>query len=211
LEIAYSQFSNVSSLLINQTVNIINDIVLFVTLIFLTFYFLLEEEALRSFLMSILPHKNQISVFNIIHKTNKKTGLWLRGQLVVSTTIGLMTYIGLSIMGVKFPLVLAIISGVTSIVPLAGPIVGAIPAILVGLTQSVWIALGTVLIAVLIQQIEGQFIPPKIMGKIVGLSPVTILVSLLIGSQLAGIWGMLIAIPTAAAISVLVDERNSLN
>jgi len=211
LEIAYSQLSNVSSILINQTFNFIGYIVSFVSLIFLTFYFLLEEEALRSFLMSILPHKKQISVFNIIQKTNKKTGLWLRGQLMVVTAIGLMTYIGLSILGVKFPLVMAIIAGVASIVPMVGPIAGATPAVLVGMTQSVWVAVGVILMAILIQQIEGQFITPKIMGKIVGLSPVTILVALLIGGQLAGIWGMMIAIPAAAAISVLVEEWNNLN
>ncbi len=210
LDIAYSQVNNLSEILISQTFGLINAVILGVTIFALTFYLLLEEEGMKNFLMTILPHQKQVSIFNTLQKVNKKTGLWLRGQLIVSTTIGLMTYVGMLILGVKFPVVLAIVAGILSIIPIVGPIIAVIPAVMVALTQSPLLALAVILVTMFIQQIEGQFITPKIMGKIVGLSPVTVISSLLIGGTLAGVWGMMIAIPAAAAVSVIIQEWDHL-
>lgn len=210
LQVLYSQVSNVSELVVNQTFGVINALLALITIFALTFYLLLEEDGLHNFLMGVLPNQKQVSVLKVLQITNKKTGLWLRGQLIVSTTIGLMTYIGMLILGVKFPLVLAIIAGILSIIPMVGPIIAIIPAVLVALTQSIWLALAVILITVLIQQIEGQFITPKIMGKIVGLSPVTVITSLLVGGTLAGVLGMMVAVPAAAAISVVIKEWENL-
>lgn len=210
LQVLYSQFTNISGLVLNQTYTVINAILALVTISALTFYLLLEEDGMQNILMGFLPAQKQVSVLNVLQKTNKKTGLWFRGQLIVSTTIGLMTYIGMMILGVKFPIVLAIMAGLLSIIPMVGPILAAIPAIMVALTQSFWLAVAVVLLCLAIQQIEGQFITPKIMGKIVGLSPVTVISSLLIGGTLAGIPGMMIAVPAAAAISVIIKEWENL-
>jgi len=210
LEIAYLQVNSLSEILITQTFGLINAVILAVTIFALTFYLLLEEKGMKNFLMTILPRQKQVSIFNTIQKVNKKTGLWLRGQLIVSTTIGLMTYVGMLILGVKFPVVLAIVAGILSIIPIVGPIIAVIPAVMVALTQSPLLALAVILVTLFIQQIEGQFITPKIMGKIVGLSPVTVISSLLIGSTLAGVWGMMIAIPAAAAVSVVIQEWDNL-
>ncbi|MFA4931075.1 MAG: AI-2E family transporter [Patescibacteria group bacterium] len=206
LELIYQQISNLSATIINQTFGVISGAIGIFTIIALTFYLLLEEEGIRSFLLAVLPVKSQISAFKIWQKASVKTGNWLRGQLLISFTIGLLTYIGFSILGVKYPLVLAVIAGIANIVPYIGPIAGAIPAVLIALVQSPWLALGVIIVALLIQQIDSQFITPRIMGKFVGLSPVTIIVALLIGGTLAGVWGVILAIPISATIGVIIEE-----
>lgn len=210
LEIIYQQFSNISVNLISQTFGVISTFVGGFTIIVLTFYLLLEEGGYRSFFLFLLPSKQQVPVFNIWQKASKKTGNWLRGQFFISFAIFSMSFVGFSILGIKFPLVLAIIAGICNTVPFVGPIVGGTIAVLVALVQSPWLALGVGLIALLIQQIDSQFITPKIMGTFVGLSPVAIIVSLLVGGTLAGIPGVALAIPVAATIGVIIQEWESL-
>ena len=206
LEIMYQQVSNLSATVINQTFGVISGFVGIITLFALTFYLLLEEGGVKSFFTTILPAKTQIAVFQIWQKASKKTGRWLRAQLILSCTISLMSYIGFVILGVKYPLVLAIIAGIGNIVPYIGPIAASIPAITIALLQSPWMALGVIIIGLVIQQLDSTFITPKVMGRFVGLSPVTIILSLLIGGTLAGFWGVVLAIPIAATIGVVIEE-----
>jgi len=210
LEIVYQQVSNVSAGIINQTFGVLSGAVGIFTVIALTFYLLLEEEGIRTFLISVLPAKSQVSAFKIWQKASKKTGNWLRGQLLISCAICLLTFVGFSILGIKYSLVLAVIAGVANIVPYIGPIAGAIPAIMIALVQNPLLVVGVIIIAALIQQIDSQFITPKIMGSFVGLSPVTIIISLLIGGSLAGMWGVVLAIPLAATIGVIMEEWDNL-
>lgn len=209
LEIIYQQVSSISASIISQTFGVFSALAVIFTIVVLTFYLLLEEGGYKSFLLHIIPTKQQLAVFNIFQKASIKTGNWLRGQFVISCCIFAMSLVGFTILGVKFPLVLAIIAGVCNIVPIIGPIIGGAIAIFVALLQSPWLALGVLILAVLIQQIDSQFITPKIMGKFVGLSPVAIIISLLIGATLGGIPGVALAIPIAATISVIVQEWNS--
>ncbi len=211
LEIIYEQVSNASAGIINQTFGVLSGAIGIFTICALTFYLLLEEgDGFRSFLLTVLPAKTQVSAFKIWQKAGKKTGNWLRGQLLISCTIFLLSFIGYSILGVKYPLVLAVIAGLANIVPYIGPIVGATPAVLIALIQNPLLAVGVIVVAAFIQQIDSQFITPKIMGSFVGLSPVTIIISLLIGGSLAGIWGVLLAIPLAATIGVIMEEWENL-
>lgn len=206
LEIISNQISNISSIVISQTYGVISGIIGLTVVIVLTFYLLLEDEAMKQFLMAILPSKNQVVTLTIINKASIKAGHWLHGQLIVSTVIGLLSFIGYIILGIKFPLVLAICAGTLSIIPYIGPTLGAVPALIVALTQGPWVVLGVLIVTLAVQQLEGNFITPRIMGKLVGLSPVTIIISILIGGTLAGIWGIILAIPVAATVSVAINE-----
>lgn len=209
LEIIYQQVSNASASIISQTFGVFSAVMVVFTVFVLTFYLLLEDGGYKSFLLHIIPSKQQLAVFNIFQKASIKTGNWLRGQLVISLCIFVMSLLGYSILGVKFPLVLAIIAGICNVIPIIGPIIGGAIAVFVALLQAPWLGLGVLIMAILIQQIDSQFITPKIMGKFVGLSPVAIIISLLVGATLGGIPGVALAIPIAATVSVIMNEWNS--
>ena len=133
-------------------------------------------------------------------------GMWLRGQLFLSFIVGLLVYIGLLILGVKYALVLALIAAILEIIPFIGPTIAAIPAILVGLTDS-WIkALVVVILYFVVQQLENHIIVPKVMQKAVGLNPIVVIIVIMVGAKLGGIVGALIAVPVAAAIGVFVGD-----
>jgi predicted PurR-regulated permease PerM len=208
LEIASNQISNISSVVISQTYGVISGLIGLTVVIVLTFYLLLEDEIVKQFLMAILPSKNQVVTLTILNKASIKAGHWLHGQLIVSTVIGLLSFVGFLILGIKFPLVLAICAGTFSIIPYIGPTLGALPALIVAVTQGPWMVVGVLIVTVAVQQLEGTFITPRIMGKMMGLSPVSIIVSILIGGTLAGIWGVILAIPVAASFSVVMKELN---
>ncbi len=131
---------------------------------------------------------------------------WIRGQVFLSFIVGVLVYIGLLIIGVNYALILAIVTGFTEILPIIGPIFAGGLAVLVALSDSPVIALWVVLLYVLVQQFENHFLVPQIMKKAVGLSPVVIIVTLLVGAKLMGIWGILLAVPVGSAISVVFQE-----
>ena len=135
-----------------------------------------------------------------------KVSAWLGGQLFLALIIGSTSAIGLGLMGVPYFYVLALISAVGEMIPMIGPILSAIPAILVAVTVSPGLAIGVLVFFVLQQQLENTVLVPKIMGRQVGLSPVAVILSLAIGGELLGVVGAVLSVPTAAIIQVLVEE-----
>lgn len=209
LEILSQQVSNLSSIIINQTYGVISGIVGLAVVVVLTFYLLLEEDGMKQFIVGILPSKSQVMTLTIINKASAKAGRWLQGQLIVCSIVGLLSFIGYVILGIKFPIVLAIFVGAFNIIPYVGPVLGVIPGLLVAVLQGPWMVLGVIIVNVVVQQLESTFITPRIIGKWVGLSPVTIIISLLIGGTVAGLWGVILAIPVAATISVIIKELDN--
>ena len=172
----------------------------------LTFYLLLEKNSLKNLLESILPKEKKENAFAVLHQVRVKWGAWVRGRLLLSVIVGLITYIGLAIFGVPFALALAILAGLLDIIPYMGPIIAAAPAIIIAFFISPWLGLMVLILYVVVQLFEFIVLVPKIMQKAVGLSPVTIIIALLIGAKLAGILGVILAIPAAAGIVVLFTE-----
>jgi predicted PurR-regulated permease PerM len=120
--------------------------------------------------------------------------------------IGVLTFIGLSILGVNFALVLSLIAGLTEFVPIAGPFIGAIPAVLVAFTQSPLKALLVIILYIIIQQLENNLIVPKVMQKVTGLNPVVVIVVMLVGAKIAGIPGVILAIPVTIIGNALLEN-----
>jgi predicted PurR-regulated permease PerM len=135
-----------------------------------------------------------------------KVSAWLGGQLILSLIIGLTSAIGLWIMGVPYFYVLALISAIGEMIPMVGPILAAIPAILVAVTVSPGLALGVAVFFIVQQQLDNTVLVPKIMGRQVGLSAVNVIIALGIGSQLLGVVGAILSVPTAAIVQVLFEE-----
>ncbi len=172
----------------------------------LTFYMTLEEHGIKKFFQAIAPLHYQPVLIQTMNRIQHRLGLWLRGQLILCLIIGVLTFIGLSILGVNFALVLSLIAGLTEFVPIAGPFIGAIPAVLVAFTQSPLKALLVIILYIVIQQLENNLIVPKVMQKVTGLNPVVVIVVMLIGAKIAGIPGVILAIPVTIIGNALLEN-----
>ncbi|MFA6492588.1 MAG: AI-2E family transporter [Patescibacteria group bacterium] len=205
-----SQLGQVSTGLYTTTVGFIAGIVGVVTVLVLSFYVLLEQNSLRQFLHQTIPSEHKEKIFDVIRKIGSKMGSWLRGQVALMFIIAIADGIALFFLSVPYALTLAVWGGLVEVVPYIGPWLGLIPALIIALTISPWKGLFVLIAYLLIQQLEGQFLVPKIMGKAVGLSPVIIILALLSGAKIMGVLGMFIAVPVAAALSVVILEWSEL-
>ncbi len=178
----------------------------FFLILVLTFYMVVEENAMRKLIWSIVPARHQPYIMQLISRMQRKIGMWLRGQLILSLIIFILTYIGLSILQVKYALVLALVAGLTEFIPYLGPLLAAIPAVFLAFAQSPMLAIFVGVLYYVIQLTENHILVPKIMQKAVGLNPIVSIAVLLIGFQLAGIIGAILAIPVATAVSVFVKD-----
>jgi predicted PurR-regulated permease PerM len=179
-----------------------------VTGLILSFYILLEEKNAKDFFHQVLPHYRFKAVYTTLSKISEKMGSWVRGQILLMLLIGAANFIAFLAIGVPSPLPLAIWAGLCEALPYIGPFLGMVPAILICLVTGN--ILGAILVFgvsfILIQQVEGNIIVPRVMGKAIGLSPVLVILALVIGTKLFGLLGAIISIPTAAIVSVIVGE-----
>lgn len=178
----------------------------FLIIAVLAFYFSTSEAAIRKLLTRVIPPHAQERWFGLIDRAQEKIGLWFRGQIILSFAIFIMSFVGLSLLGVKYALALAFLAGLLEIVPVIGPIISAVPAIFLTLLYSPPKALLVLVLFIFIQQVENNFLVPKVMQKTVGLHPIVVILSMLIGAKLGGILGALVAIPIATAADVFLSD-----
>lgn len=188
------------------TVSIFSNLIKVVTVLVFAFYMLLSRNKLEDQLGFFFGEERRRQIGVVIDQLDSKLGGWARGQLIIMFLIGLGTYIGLFLVGIPFALPLAILAGLLEIVPFLGPIVAAVPSIIIGFGISPVLGFGATAVAFLVHQLENYLLVPKIMEKSVGLSPIVILAALAIGVKLAGIMGILISVPFVITIKVLVSE-----
>jgi predicted PurR-regulated permease PerM len=177
-----------------------------ITLLLLTFYMLVDSRELFSAFVRLFPKRDRARVATISNTVTLKVSAWLGGQLFLSIIIGATSALGLWLMGVPYFYVLALISAIGEMIPMVGPILSAIPAILVAATVSPGLAAGVAVFFIAQQQVENTILVPKIMGRQVGLSPVTVIIALGMGGALLGVVGAILSLPTAAIVQVLFEE-----
>ncbi len=180
-----------------------------VTILILSFYFLAEGEALFGHLTRWFPAGSRASVAAAGRESAKKVGAWLSAQLTLAVVMGLFAAIGLWLMGIRYFYVVALIAAVGETIPIVGPIVAGISAVVIALSASAKLALAVGVYFLVLHQLEANVLVPKIMERRVGVSPVTVIVALLIGGELWGLVGAILAIPTAAILTVTLDELTS--
>jgi len=178
----------------------------FVFILVITFYLIIDKEGIKNLIHTFLPLKYRNYILPFFGQAQEKIGLWLKGQIILCFAIGLLAYIGLRIIGVNSPEVLALFAGITEIIPFLGPWLGGIPAVLIALIQSPFKALLVAILYILIQQLEHALIVPRVMSKTVGLNPIVLLCSIWIGGALGGILGVIISIPAVSALSILLKD-----
>ncbi len=172
----------------------------------ITFYLTVEESALKQTIKIITPPRQRAYLMDLIERIQLKIGLWLRGQLLLSLVIGVMTYIGLTILGLKYALLLALVAGILEVVPYIGPWLSGVPAVLVAFSDSLVKVLLVIGLYILVQQVENHLIVPKLMQKVVGLNPIIVIVAILIGIKIGGVVGGLLGVPVAASVNVYLSD-----
>ncbi len=177
-----------------------------VTILLLTFYLLVDSERLFNLFVRLFPPSQRQRVSNVSELMAVKISAWLGGQILLGFIIGITSAIGLATLGVPYFFVLAVIAGVGEMIPMVGPLLAAIPAVAVAFTVSPGLGLAVALFCWGVQIVENNFLVPKVMSQQVGLSAITVIVALIIGSSLLGLPGALLAVPTAAILQVLFEE-----
>lgn len=171
-----------------------------------TFYFLLERHHLKHFLVNFVGQEAEKKIAAIFRQVEGRLGAWVLGQATLAVIIGFATYLGLTLLGVEFALSLAIIAGLLEIVPIIGPIISAIPAVLVALTTSPVLAVAVVALFFIIQQIENNLVVPMVMRRAVGLPPLVTIIALMIGGKLAGVAGIVLSVPVLVILQVVIRQ-----
>lgn len=200
-----SELTNLSKNAFTITLAIFDNLLAIVFLLVITFYMLLERDNFKARLAFLFIGKED-RVKRLIVRIEEKLGSWLRGQLVLSIIIGLLSYIGLTVLSIPYALPLAVLAGVLEVIPVIGPIISAIPAILIAVTISPFLGLGVGAMYVVIQQLENHLIVPQVMKRAVGLNPLVVILAIAIGSRLLGFAGALLAVPFAVVLQIIVAE-----
>ncbi|PTH08411.1 AI-2E family transporter [Staphylococcus capitis] len=180
--------------------------VVIVTTPFILFFMLKDGHRFKDYTTKIMPPKFRKDFHDLLEKMSVQLGSYIQGQIIVSFCIGVLLLIGYSIIGLKYPLVLASIAAVTSVVPYLGPTIAISPAIVIAIITSPWMLLKLVIVWTLVQFFEGHFISPNVMGKTLKIHPLTIIFILLCAGNLMNVVGVIIGIPLYAVLKVLVSH-----
>lgn len=197
---------NVTGRVFDLVAGIFSNVFFVVTTIFFGFYFIIEENIIKNFLTNFFDDQRTARLIQVFERAETRMSAWFWGQAALMFIIGLFTFIGLNLMGMRYALALAVLAGLLEIVPSIGPILSAVPAFLIGFSSSYVMGVGVLALYFVIQQLENNLIVPVIMRRAVGLDPIVTLVSLLIGGKIGGILGILLSIPILLFISTFLVE-----
>ncbi|PCI30247.1 hypothetical protein COB55_00505 [Candidatus Wolfebacteria bacterium] len=179
----------------------------FMLIVVLSFYLAVLEDGVSAFLRVVTPVRQEKYVLDLWKRSQRKIGQWMQGQFLLGLIIGVLTYLGLVILQVPYAFILALFAAMMELIPIFGPIIAAVPAIALGFSGGgVTLALIVVGFYVIIQQFENHLIYPLVVRKVVGVPPLLVILSLLIGFQLAGFLGVILSVPIAAAVKEYIDD-----
>ncbi len=179
----------------------------FVLIIVFSFYFSVQETGVDDFLRVVTPIKEQAYVLHLWKRSQDKIGKWMQGQMMLGLIVGVLLYLGLTILGIPNALLLAVLAGLFELIPVFGQILAAIPALAIAFTDGGVTALLLVAgLYLVVQQFEAHLIYPVVVKKVVGVPPLLVILALIVGAKLAGFLGILLSVPIAAAIQEFVAD-----
>ena len=198
---------------LNSTTNSISNVVstvssLVTTLVIfpiITFFLLKDDKRFVQYTIKIIPPKFRRDFVSIFATINEQVGSYIKGQLIISVCIGILMYIGLTIIGLDYAAILALVVAFTCIIPFIGPTIAIAPALIVALIHSPFMLIKLVMVWIVVQTIDGQFVSPNIMGKSLKIHPLTIIFVLLVMGELLGVVGLILGIPIYAIIRVIIS------
>jgi len=200
-----NRLSTISFDLIKLTVGFLGNFLVVFTLIFVSFYLLLERKNLDEYLEKLFGPAN-VKIGKVINKIEKRLGEWVRSQTILMFVVGIMCYFGLILLGIEFALPLALLAGLLEIVPNIGPTLSAVPAILAGVAISPLMGLAVAALYFLVQQLENNIIVPQVMRKGAGVNPLITILALGSGFKIGGAVGAILAIPFIILIETILKE-----
>ena len=171
---------------------------------FITFYMMKKGRTFSNKFAELFPERYHAHIKNLFKEIHFVLKAYIHGQLLLSVLMAFLVFIGMWIMDIPYPLVIGLLAGVVEMVPIIGPIIGAVPPILLGLLQGSSVMIQVIIFYVVVQQLDSHFIMPKLMGSIIEVHPVAIIAGVLIGGSLKGILGMMIAVPAVAVLQILL-------
>jgi predicted PurR-regulated permease PerM len=176
-------------------------------IVVLSFYLVVQEDGVENFLRLVTPSHRHDYVINLWGRARRKIGYWLQGQILLGIIVGVLVYLILAVVGIPHALLLACLAAVFELIPVFGPVISSVPAILIAFADR---GLGTGLLLIglylIIYQFESQLFYPLVVKKIVGISPIIVILALVIGAKLAGVLGAVIAVPLSAALMEYVHD-----
>jgi len=180
--------------------------VTFTVVIVTSFYLAAQRRGVEDFLRIVTPQEEEVYVLGLWRRVETKLGRWFQGQVLLGLIVGAIVLIGLSIIGVPYALLLAVVAGLFEILPIVGPLFSALLGITIAALVSFPLAMLTAILYFIVQQVENHALVPLLMKRVTGLNPVVVIVALLIGAQLGGIFGMLLSVPMATVVSEVIED-----
>lgn len=202
----FSQLITLPGQILKVGVSVFSNVLSVVTVLIFTFYLLLARDKLDDQLGVFFGEEKKREIRRIIDHLEGKLGGWARAELTLMVLVGIFSFVGLTLLGIPFALPLALLAGLLEIIPTLGPILAAVPSVIIGFSISPLMGLATTSLAFLIQQVENYVFVPKVMEKSVGVSPIITLLALAIGFRLAGLVGAAISVPVVITLQVLSKE-----
>ena len=196
---------SLASGLLTQGLGFLNTILNLLLLPIFTFYLLRDWDILVEKFNNLLPHSYRARIQENLAEVNIRLNAFVRGQIKLCLYLSVLYTIGLLIVGIDLAIPIGVLSGLLFIVPYLGTAFGIVSSLLLALIDFgfSWQAIGVIVVFAVVQLIEGYYLTPKIIGESVGLSPLVVMIALLVGASLMGIWGMFLAIPITAILSVI--------
>lgn len=195
--------------LLDVSSRFLGGLVLTASVFVLSFYLTVGKDGVEKFLLTIVPFPYENRVIDLYFRIRTKIGRWFAGQIFLSLAIGFAVFIGLWLLGVKYSLILGLIAAILEIVPYVGPIFSGSLAVLVGLTDSFTLGIYVLILFIIIQQLENHLFVPVVTSMTTNLNPVVILVALMIGAQVFGFVGLILAVPAAVLLQELLEDWSS--
>jgi predicted PurR-regulated permease PerM len=197
------------STILTNMVNLLNSIFVIAIIPFIAFYMLKDFTVLKKAAWYLTPRKWRQQGIHFLRDVNESLGSYIRGQLLVCVIIGTVSSILFWFIDMKYPLLLGFIIGITNVIPYFGPVIGAIPAVIIAATVSVKMVLFIVIIIFALQFLEGNILSPLIVGKSLHMHPLMIMMALLAGGEVSGVVGLILAVPILAIVKVaILHARN---
>lgn len=170
---------------------------------FLAFYLLKDMERFKERFVRSLPSRYRQDILHLLRGLDLVISGFIRGQILLSLAVGCLAAVATTFLGLRYSLLLGIWAGCTEFIPYIGPVLGALPAVMIGFSISPLVGMETILAFAIIQQIENAVLSPKIMGESVGLHPLVVIFAVLVGGYLIGGWGMILALPATGLLRVI--------
>lgn len=180
--------------------------IIIVLIPFILYYFLKDDKTIYQSMLKLFPEKKKKKADEILLNVDETLSKYIGGQLIVAVIIGVLTFIGYLIIGMPNALILSIITMVTSFIPFIGPILGIVPAVLIGITTNLFMVVKILLVLVITQQLEGNIIQPKIQGSRLSIHPLMVIIVVLSSVMLFGFFGALFAVPVYTVLRVIIAD-----